>query len=194
MKATLLIARVMITTCLVATPALAIDPAVRQVIDAQGVDLFNGRMALRARVLSIGGDHGLGYEAIYQDNYWGDNIAGSLTLNGSYMYVSFNGFNDRFAVSGSTYTPTEGSGSSLNFDSGSQVFTYTSRDGTVVTFNKIYKNLSGTNPYGNQGMVTSITRPNGERYSSPITIIFSVRHIVRVAIAVSQATTCMLIG
>ena len=76
-------------------------------------------------------------------------------VSGSVVYVYLDGKADRFSVSGSPYTGTEGNGTSLSL-SGS-VYTYTLADGSIAHFNKTYV---GAYPYGSTtGVLTDITRP-----------------------------------
>ena len=136
-------------------------PPTRELIDGNGVDLFRGTFTVDETMASVGGNQGLRLRRIARGSdqfmYSADAYIGS---NGSVFYVTVNGRTDRFTKSGSVYTPTEANGSSLTF--ASNIYTYTARDGTTVTFNKTLV-PAGYNPYGNEGLVTAIVEPNGER-------------------------------
>ncbi|WP_342250890.1 RHS repeat-associated core domain-containing protein [Sphingomonas sp. OTU376] len=134
---------------------------VRETIDANGVDLFLGTMNADAPALSAGqsGAQGLAYRKLVRGSSgWGDNLMAELTVSGSTVYIYAGGKTDRFTVSGSTYTGTEGNGTSLSLSG--NVYTYVMADGSVAHFNKTYV---GAYPYGaSTGLVTDITRPGGE--------------------------------
>ncbi|MGK6320618.1 hypothetical protein [Sphingomonas sp. DT-204] len=103
----------------VAAPALAqtnAAPPVRQSVDANGVDLFLGKMSYDAPELSAGqGDvAGLSFRRFSKSGAGGDTLWGALTVSGSTVYVVLGGNSDRFTVSGSTYANTEGNGSTLS--------------------------------------------------------------------------------
>ena len=133
---------------------------VRESIDANGVDLFLGTMNADGPVLSAGqsGAQGLAYRKLFRTGGSGDNLMASLSVSGSNVYVYIGGKTDRFTVSGSTYTGTEGNGTSLSLSG--NIYTYTMADGSVAHFTK---NYVGTYPYGSvTGLVTDLTRPGGE--------------------------------
>lgn len=139
---------------------VALTPPVRTSIDGNGVDLFLGTMNVEGPILSAGsGKQGLIWQKFNHGGGWGDNLVAALDISGSTVTVSFGARADRFIQSGSTYSPTEGNGSSLSFNN--NVYTYTTRDGTVAKFTNIYV---GAYPYGsNSGIITDITAPSGEK-------------------------------
>lgn len=143
----------------VARAQTAATVPVRESIDANGVDLFLGTMNADGPALSAGqsGAQGLTYRKLSR-NGWGDNLMASLSVSGSNVVIYYDGKADRFTGSGSTYTGTEGNGSTLSLSG--NVYTYTMADGSVAHFTK---NYVGTYPYGaSTGLITDLTRPNGE--------------------------------
>src|SRR5690606_21611936 len=132
-----LLATTALTTVLSAPAMAQSAPApVRQSIDANGVDLFLGTLNLDGPRLSLGQDQGLEYYRMNRGSGWGDNLIASLSPDTGSIRVGLGGRTDRFTVSGSTFTPTEGNGATLTLNSGTNVYTYTRADGTVVHFTK----------------------------------------------------------
>src|SRR4051812_23772315 len=117
-----------LTTIALPSAAFAqlVPPApVRQSVDENGVDLLRGTVSVDAPALTIGGsDNGLSYHKLARGFGWTDNLIASLNLDTSTVTVSLGGKSDRFTVSGSSYISTEGRGSTLTFDSTSNVYTY----------------------------------------------------------------------
>jgi RHS repeat-associated protein len=144
-------------------PAMAQTTApapVRQMVDGNGVDLFSGSLSLDAPLLSIGsGASGLVYSRQTRGGGWTDNVSAILYKSGSTLYVSLGGTTDSFTLSGSTYTPTEGNGASLSYNSTTLVYTYTASDGTVVRFDRNRR----TSNYANEGRAIDVVRPSGEK-------------------------------
>lgn len=154
------------STALVACPALAqlAPPApVRQNVDANGINLFDGQYYVNAPVLSLGQDEvqGLSYYKLQRGGGWTDNLVATLNLSGSIMTVSLAGRSDTFTVSGSSYLNTEGNGATLTFNGTSKVYTYTSADGTIIHFNQNYRTQPAE--YSNEGRVTDIISPSGAK-------------------------------
>ena len=151
----------------VAMPALAqlVTPApIRQSVDGNGVDLFLGTVNVDGPKLTLGQEdpQGLTYYQLTRGNGWTDNTVASLILNSNVITVSLGGVSDGFynSTSGS-YLPTQGNGAKLTFNSGTNVYTYTRADGTVIHFDK---NRASPAPYqAGEGRVTDITRPSGAK-------------------------------
>ncbi|WP_176482665.1 RHS repeat-associated core domain-containing protein [Sphingobium sp. D43FB] len=142
---------------------LAKPAPVRQAIDENGVDLFWGTYNLDAPRISLGDQAkpALYYHQSWRGRAWTDSLTFSLFQSGSLMTVAMGGVSDEFTVSGFTYTPTQGNGATLTFDSSTAIFTYTQSNGTIVRFYRSY----GTPPpyYSNQGRVVDVTWPAGDR-------------------------------
>ena len=159
-----LLAATTVLTLGVASPALAqlVAPApVRQSIDANGVDLFNGTFTVTAPALTIGqsAPQGLSYVRVNEGAGWTDNITLALNLTGSTMTVAMGSRSDTFSVSGTTYSATEGNGASLTLSG--NVYTYQSADGTVIHFDKT--RATSAPYYSNAGRATDLVRPSGEK-------------------------------
>ena len=135
---------------------------VRSSIDGNGVDLFDGTLSVDAPSISLGDkENGISYHRWNRGSGWTDSSMAFMNLSGSVMTVAVGEASDSFTVSGSTYTSTEGNGSTLTYNSTTKIFTYTRNDGTVANFSK--NSVNSWNPYGNSGLVTDITNPNGEK-------------------------------
>lgn len=145
-------------------PALAqLAPAapVRQNVDARGVDLFLGTYNVSSTPLTMGQGEpqGIAYYRLNKGQGWSDNVIATLNLSGGTMIVGLGGTSDAFTVSGGSYLPTQGNGATLSFDGGTQIYTYTRADGTLVHFAKA--NASTYPYYSNEGRVSDITFPAG---------------------------------
>jgi hypothetical protein len=135
---------------------------VRETVDANGVDLFQGNLSLTGPALVLGSEgNTLTYYRWSKGSGWSDNMTGFMNLSGSVMTVSLGAVSDRFTVSGSTYTSTEGNGSTLTLSS--NIFTYRRADGTVARFDKNTPNEYV--PYSNNGQILDIVSPNGAKLS-----------------------------
>ena len=135
---------------------------VRAVIDENGVDLFDGTFSAAAPALALGDDsNGITYRRSNNGSGWTDSTVGYLNLVGSQMTVSIGATSDRFNVSGSAYTSTEGNGSTLIYNSATKLFTYTRRDGTLAHFDETRFNEK--QPYGNKGLISDLSGPDGTR-------------------------------
>jgi len=142
---------------------LAPPSPVREAIDENGVDLFNGTLNISAPALTIGQgeDQGLRYAKLWRGTDWTDSLIAYLYWDGGRLLVSLGGQSDSFTRSGSLYTSTEAHGATLTFDSGSNIYTYTRSDGTVIRFDR--QLASNTPYYANEGRVTEIVRPDGAK-------------------------------
>ena len=145
-------------TCWV-LPAAAQSGAVpdRVSVDANGVDLFLGRINYNSPVLSAGQDDrtGLAYQRI--SNGGADNMWASIYVSGAQTTIAFKGEGNTFTLSGGVYTPFDADGSTLTLAGG--IYTYTGRDGSVMHFDTAKQGA-----YPNQtaiGLVTDMTTPSG---------------------------------
>jgi RHS repeat-associated protein len=135
---------------------------VRSSIDGNGVNLFDQTFNVEAPSLSLGGDDsGITFHRVNYGSTWTDTTIGYLNLSGSTMTVSIGPMSDSFTVSGSTYTSTEGNGSTLTYNSTTKVYTYTQSDGTVAHFDG--NNANELAPYGNTALITDLISPDGEK-------------------------------
>ncbi|MBA4163082.1 MAG: hypothetical protein C0510_00395 [Erythrobacter sp.] len=145
-------------------PALAqtAPPApVRSSIDGNGVDLFDGTYNTATPPLTMGdAESGIEFRRTSNGASWTDTTIGYLSLSGSTMTVSIGPFSDSFSVSAGVYTSTEGNGSTLTYNGTSKIYTYTQANGTVILFDQTKVNELA--PYGNTGLITSLTSPDGE--------------------------------
>jgi RHS repeat-associated protein len=135
---------------------------VRESIDANGVDLVTGKLTVTAPALVLGSEaNALSYYRLNKGSGWTDNLTGLLNQVGSVMTVSLGGVSDSFTVTGSTFTSTEGNGSTLTLNGTSTLYTYTRGDGTVARFGK----MSGSDylPGSTSGRLIDIVSPEGEK-------------------------------
>jgi RHS repeat-associated protein len=131
-------------------------------IDSAGVNVSNGIYSFSVREVSIGqpDSGGLVYERTWLGTGWRDNLTGTINSASAVYTVSFGATSETFTLASGVFTQDQGQGSTLAFNSGTQVYTYTTKDGTVALFAKA---LAGTNPTdANEGRITSLTRPTGE--------------------------------
>src|SRR5262245_16622716 len=133
---------------------------VRKNVDANGVDLFTGKLNLRGPALMVGSQgNTLAYYRWSKGSGWSDSVGGFMNLSGSLMTVSIGEASDSFTVSGTTYTSTEANGSTLTLSG--TTYTYTRADGTVVHFDKTKANEYV--PYSNNGMILDVVGPDGTK-------------------------------
>jgi RHS repeat-associated protein len=128
---------------------------VRQSIDANGVDLFLGTMSANGPATSMGGSapQGLSYYHINRGSGWSDSVSFFISPTGSSVTVFAGGYADSFSVSGTTYTSTEGNGSTLTLSG--TTYAYTNASGTVAHFS----------PLGGVTVVTDVTTSSGQLLS-----------------------------
>ncbi|NIJ20938.1 RHS repeat-associated protein [Sphingomonas naasensis] len=139
-----------------------IAPPVRPSIDGNGVDLFTGTLQISSPSISAGQQsNGLAYARFWRGFGWSDDFSLALDKSGSTVTVNLNRVADSFTDSGGSYTPTEGNGATLTFNSGTNIYTYTRSDGTVARFSKNLK----SNAYSgsSEGRALDITSPSGEK-------------------------------
>jgi RHS repeat-associated protein len=144
-------------------PDVAEPPPVRESVDANGVDLLTGRMTSVYRGPSIGtSGMSLGFARYFRGAGTWDSHLGTITVSGSTYTVTLGARTEAFTLSGGAFTPAEvNEGSTLSFSS--SVYTYTTRAGTVATFDErfadyVYPSASAT--------LSTVTHPNGERLTA----------------------------
>ncbi len=165
MRSRLSHAAVLMSSTVVATGAiaqLAPPPPVRQLLDANRVDLFAGQIHVAGPSLSLGANgQGLSYQQLNYGSGWTDSVAGFIYIYGSSVYVTYSGVTDRFTLSGGTYTSTEGNGSTLTL--ANSVYTYVTSGGTVVHLDA--SKAQSTIFYSNGGLVSDVNLPSGDKLS-----------------------------
>jgi RHS repeat-associated protein len=163
---TLTFCTLLATTALTASPALAqfAGPTpVRESIDKNGVDLFLGTYNVDSPGVSMGNaDNGLSYKWFWRGSGWTDTVNTSLYKSGSTITASMGTASDQFTISGSSYLPALGNGSSLSFNSSTSVYTYTNADGTVVHFSKAMASQTYSNT---EGIATDVTSAAGRKFT-----------------------------
>lgn len=158
------------------TPQIA-PPAPYDPVDANGINLFNGSFTYSSPVIAVGpASGGLDYSATFDTavNEWRHSVWGGVAQEpllppGSStpaFTVTVMGQSHVFINDGlGGYALLEGTGS-LTRPSG--IFTYVAVDGSVAVFG----GGSAVGPFvANRGVISTLTRPNGERltwhYASP---------------------------
>ncbi|MBC7770227.1 MAG: RHS repeat-associated core domain-containing protein [Phycisphaerales bacterium] len=159
---------VALSTCVTAYTSMAHGqsvppPATQNSIDSNGVDLIGGNLFLSSPTASVGqpGAGGLAYQRTYDSSAqaWRDNVTGTINVSGTTYTVTLLGSSEAFALSGGVYTSTEGRGGTLAL--ASDVYTYTSASGLVALY---ARTLASSQPtQANEGRVTQLTMPSGER-------------------------------
>lgn len=155
----------MIATATTAIAQSVPPPAVRSVIDENGVNLLTGHIDVRTPEVSIGqaGHGGLAYSRYFDTEVaaWRDDLSGVINSNGADFTVTLMGASQKFTVAGGVFTEVEPQGATLTFNSVSNTYLYTTADGSQATFDKA---LAGTQPtQANEGRITSLLDPSGER-------------------------------
>jgi len=145
-----------------ASPAAAQLAPVRQSVDANGVDLFYGTLALKGPALSIGGSdpQGMTYYKVNAGGGtgWIDNFTAVMNIDGSGdVVVTVGGNSNSFTPSGGVWVATEGDGATLTVSG--TIYTYTARDGTVAHFSRTLH----SRPYAGEAQITDVTRPAGQK-------------------------------
>ena len=148
-------------------------PPLKRTVDSHGVDLVSGTASLPGMRVSIGSKES-GIERDPGREWDGrDNLTGTLNELtvashnqeayelplGTYIMVSFGDISEMFQQSGTAYLPFSGATGTLSCTSSS--CDYTAKDGTVALFNKGITN-GYLNGWANKGLLTQITRPDGE--------------------------------
>ncbi|MGH8336103.1 MAG: hypothetical protein ACRETL_04605, partial [Gammaproteobacteria bacterium] len=137
-------------------------PPIRSTVDANGVDLITDTFNLSSRDVSIGpsGSDGLTFVRSFFGTGWTDNTIATITVSGSVYTVSFGGGSETFSLSGGTYFSQQGSGSTLTYNSGTGIYTYTTSGYVIVQFATSLGTITAT-PYANAARPTSATYPDG---------------------------------
>ncbi|MGE0187661.1 MAG: RHS repeat domain-containing protein [Hyphomonadaceae bacterium] len=139
-------------------------PLTQYAIDQNGVDVVHGALIVSSPAVSIGqqGLGGLAYQRTFDSSIqdWRDNVTGSINSSGSSYTVTLMGAAETFTLSGGVFTSTERRGGILTFNSGTNIYTYTTASGAVALYDK---GLAGAKPVqANEGRVTQLTLPSGE--------------------------------
>jgi RHS repeat-associated protein len=111
-------------------------PPLRQLIDSNGVDLISGQISASQSDIDIGPPEArLGYTRYSNNNDVSTDVKLVFTDSSvPYAFVTIGNSVEYFDIAGSTFTPRNGMGSTMTFDTSSQNYLYTRRDGTVVRF------------------------------------------------------------
>lgn len=108
-------------------------------VDDQGVSAATGSFNFSMTEGSVGsGDDAIAMQRYWGASGWSDNWTGTLYRQGTTVSLAFGTISERFTVSGSTYVNQTASGSTLTANANKSVFTYTARDGTVITYTLPY--------------------------------------------------------
>ena len=150
-------------------------PLIYPAVDANGVDVVTGTLVVSSPVVSIGdpGAGGLSYSQVFSgDEWYHSSFAGIFkTEAGSrdYYTVILFGSAQVFREDGSGgFTAQQATGAFLTAGSGGDSHTFTAADGTVVEFEQpptqyTYANYGKYDDNNGEGIVSSVTSPNGDR-------------------------------
>lgn len=130
--------------------------------DGSGVDYATGQLQLSATDVTIGapGAGGLSFGRTFVGTAWRSSTLGTISTVGTKVRVSLGDSGDEFSfAAGPVYTSSEGSGATLVFNSGSNTYTYTTRDGTIVNFDGALGGKFRGVAY--LGVMTWISEPSG---------------------------------
>jgi len=152
----------LMASSLLATPALAQtsplppSPPEHHTLDERGVDLVTGQFGTLTEDLRIGGDdRGLAVTRQYANGSWRFSYSGFIEIIGSAATVSFGAASENFTISGSSYTPTSQTGSTLS--KAGDVYTYTKRSGERLTY-RVMKVGATASPHA---AIEQYRAPNG---------------------------------
>ena len=136
--------------------------------DAYAVDLSSGDISYSKVLVTIGADGTRQLTATYTNfpgddenvgaiNYSGDQVMGVMSYK-----VSIGSETEIFSGSPGSFVAANGMGSTLTYDSASNTYSYTKRDGTVAVFAKSMGTGAGARPHS-EGLMQSLTYPTGEK-------------------------------
>jgi hypothetical protein len=129
--------------------------------DKNGVELVAGKVETSDTFLTVGGDGGrLAFSLETASGVWGNNsFTGKIFVQTSggitTATVDFGGSSEAFTVSGATYVSAKAEGSTLTL--AGNIYTYTTSDGTVITFDKALWPTAGTQ----NALPTMVKAPDG---------------------------------
>lgn len=140
--------------------------------DSNGVNLVDGTFSTASTDVVIGDPAagGLAYVRTYfvdthKRTGWRPSTLGTILISSTGTYnVSINGASDPFTKTGSTFTSDNGAGATLTYNSSSDIYTYTSANGTVATLDGALGDKIGLLVIGStisEAVLTEITQPNG---------------------------------
>lgn len=136
-------------------------PPARTTMDSNGVNLATGGLSFTLGAISTGGSPGeqLGWAMQWEGTVRRDPTLGWIQRpNGGAIYhVSIGEATETFSLSGATYTPQQGTGSTLTVSAG--IYTYRTTNGAVYRFSAQYDS-----PYPEQdtiARITDVTTPRG---------------------------------
>jgi len=135
----------------------------RQAPDENGVDVISGKMNAPVVSITAGrpGEGGLTYASGWAGGEYYDAFTVQFTLSGSNINMVLFGNLKRFTPNASIanrWESTDGDGSFFTFDSATNIYKYTGRDGTEMVFSKALGNTIPTVT----ARVSTITKPDGE--------------------------------
>jgi RHS repeat-associated protein len=157
-------------------PAAPVFPS----IDENGVDLVTGKFEYSVAAVSIGeGATALEANLSTASGQWrADTFKGYITANYSsaLITVTLDGDSETFTITGwpsGTITSNQNEGSSLVFDEGSKLYTYTKNDGTIAIFD-VNKYANGVNNGSKvSAALISLQYPSGKKEEFSYRTIFS---------------------
>lgn len=137
--------------------------------DLYGIDLASGDIEYNQPLVSIGTTHGHQLTASYRNFPGTDENSGAIDHSGDLFWgvvswkVSVNGETEIFTDAGGLFTSTQGTGSTFVYDAAANGYKYTKRDGTVAIYSRSMAGKLGVP--SNEGVLTSVTYPTGEKIS-----------------------------
>lgn len=140
-------------------------PPVVAGVGQSGYDTIMGTFSYSATEVVIGQPDagGMTFSRSFFGSGWRDNYAGTINSSDNVVYVVSIGANsESFTLSGGSYSSDQAMGSTLTYNSGTGIYTYTLRDGTVALFDSALANGGGVYN-ANKARVTQLTKPNGEQ-------------------------------
>ncbi|MGA0603533.1 RHS repeat-associated core domain-containing protein [Caulobacter sp. KR2-114] len=155
---------------------IAYGPPVKSAIDDNGVDLASGGLGFTVTDLSIGvaSAGGMTYTRRYYPHAsgalaygWVDSLGGGISVFAPTYTVTIGLESHSFTdTSGNqtSFASNEADGSVFSYNSSTQKYTYTGRDGSVAVFDYNIRHFVTTNP-APFGAITSLTKSDGTVYT-----------------------------
>lgn len=156
---------------LISTPSFASQvnpnpdpPPVVAGVGQGGYGLISGTYIYTATEVVIGRADagGLTFSRTFNGGGFRDNYAGTINSSGSTYTVSIGDNSETFTLSGSVFSSDQELGSTLSYNSGTGIYTYTLKDGTVALFATSLAN-GGSVYNANVARITTLTKPTGQK-------------------------------
>ncbi|MEO6247140.1 MAG: RHS repeat-associated core domain-containing protein [Sphingomicrobium sp.] len=136
------------------------SPPTRLNIDQNGVDVVSGTFDIQQTDVAIGPPTGgLQYVRTSRGSGWLNPYFGTIKVSGSQRIVSIGGQSTTFTLTGSVYVSDQGTGATLAYNSSTLIYTYTTPNGVVATFEPLINTKVQYTAYA--ATLTKLKYPSG---------------------------------